>query len=250
MKKLILLIQLVALSAFGAAIPPQFISIPDGPIASGGGSSGPPELALSATNSVTSSSATITTSLTIPADANRLLVVALCYYPGGGATDATATWNGTALTQTYSTNFYDTSGKLKFFHLIAPAATTANLVFTATGGTFSEAGLNVCLYTNVNQTTPVTVKAATFKAEGSGPNVSETVTGTTTEKLVSICGTYAISPTAVNMTKRGTTQPGNGSNSSASLGDVTGTGSSVTLTWNQSSSTYTISDIVVALSAP
>lgn len=115
-----------------------------------------PQLAYSAANGSTGSATTLTTSVTVPAGTNRVLVVIFSNIEASADEMSGATYNGNAMTAGSSgtTNIEGVTTRFAIFYTVDPTATTANIVGTWAGATTNRM-MHAFVFTGAHQTTPL-----------------------------------------------------------------------------------------------
>lgn len=162
-----------------------------------------------------------------PSGSNLVLYVGVTYY-GSGSDPTSVTFNGVALTKLNSGQWYDATSRFSIWRLIAPAATTANVVVTFPAG-ITEYSTVALVYSGVDQTTANrTVAFATGNSGGNTQSLSATsVSGDT---VVALAGTQQTTVTITGFTTRQTASTAGDDQTTAADATATSTATSVDFT--------------------
>lgn len=139
-------------------------------------------------NTNTGSSPLTITGMTIAANANRVLVVGICFLNTNAGTNSavSATWNGDAMYKIAGPfNNGGTIGDAYLFGLVNPDAGASNLVVSWTGGSDKVAAGFVSLY-DADQTGTTTTFQNVTNGTGSGSPASRNVTTVAGEVAVGV----------------------------------------------------------------
>lgn len=148
----------------------------------------------------------------------------------------TVTFNGSeGLTLHSSSTWFDGSGTLELWKLVAPSVTTANIVITWTaGGINRSAAVAVIFCTGVNQTTPLGTIDALSSGTGTGTSAS-VAPATTTSDLVMDCLGYGLTAGSYTVgggqTLQATSESATTGNESLRVSTKTAAAGTTTMSW-------------------
>lgn len=173
-----------------------------------------------------SSASSATFSIT-PSGAYRVLYVMVTEY-GISADPTSVKFNGVDLTKLVSGQYFNAGGNASLWRLIAPDATTANVVVTF-AGSVGEYSVAAVVYSGVDQATPNRTISADFTLQGAGHTVNPvSVSGDTVLGFCSWDATGTLTGTPTN--NRSTHQSSGFDGTDAADTTATGTTTAITFT--------------------